>query len=140
MKRNKSILSKIIGKNAIDLDPGDILYSKKSKCYWIYLGKDKDIEADDSVDASKDDIVHVKCGLWTSDYISKLSFEPEKMFKVNDDIVFHFKFTSDRTLDSIISQVKSEDEIYIMTLKDDELSALNAAYTLYDIKNSNKRS
>ena len=127
----------------VELDPGDIIYYKDTNTYWIYLGKDENISY--STDPSNSNIyeakiVNNKCGLWTSDQISKLAFDTTQMFKVNDDIAFHFKFKDNKSIDDIIDKFKSEEAVYIMTLKDEQLSALNAAYTLYNIKNSNKRS
>ena len=57
MKQNKSFLNKLIGKSNIELEPGDILYFKKSKTYWIYIGRDLDYnqnENSDPNDISKD--------------------------------------------------------------------------------------
>ena len=125
MKQNKSFLNKLIGKNKIELEPGDILYFKDNKTYWLYTGKDID----------NTDEEHLKCGLWSSEYISKLSFDSSQMYKVNNDIVFHFKFKDNKSLDYIADNIKSGNAIYIMTLNAEELNALNAVYTLYDIKN-----
>ena len=142
MKRNKSILSKLFGKNEIVLDPGDIFFLLDTKTYWIYLGKDEDVTPNgpgDELHASKDGIVHYKNGLWSSDYIAKMPYDPEQMYKVNNDIVFHFKFEDNRSFEDILKHFKNDKITYIMTLNSEELSALNAAYTLYNIK-SNKRS
>jgi hypothetical protein len=140
MKLNKSILNKLIRKDIVELEPGDILYFNDKKTYWIYLGKDTEVtEPDKSVwtdnDKSKDGIVHVKTGLWTSTYMTKMQYDPSAMFKINDDIVFHFKFIESKSLASIINDIKSNNILYIKTLNAEELSALNAAYTLYYIKN-----
>ena len=137
MKQNKSFLNKLIGKSNIELEPGDILYFKKSKTYWIYIGRDLDYnqnENSDPNDISKDGIIHIKRGLWTSDYITKMKYDPDQMFKVNDGIIFHFKFKDDKSLAAIESAFKADNVLYIMTLKSEELGALNASYTLYDIK------
>ena len=76
MKLNKSFLNKLIKKNEVELDPGDILYFKDAQTYWIYTGKDSDITDPDKniwkdKDISKDGIVHCKNGLWTSAYMTK---------------------------------------------------------------------
>ena len=138
MKQNKSFFNKLIGKSSIELEPGDILYFKKTKTYWIYLGKDFDNENTENCkpeDISKDGIVHIKYGLWSSDYIKKMTFDDNQMFKVNNDIVFHYKFKDDKSLAVLEKEFKEDNVLFIMTLKNEELGALNASLTLYDIKN-----
>lgn len=141
MKQNKSFFGKLLGKKLIELEPGDIFYFKSAKAYWVYIGEEEIIteNIDENYkpeDISGDGCVYLLHGINALDYIKKLSFNKELMYKVNDDIIFHFKFIHNRSIDSINKAYKENDAIYIMTLKEEELKALKAAFTLFTIKES----
>lgn len=142
MKVHKSFLNKLIGRSYIEIEKGDIFYFNSNKGYWICLEENPDnMVVENGIEVKEGDKLYK--GVNGLDYIQKIKFSADSMYevKVSDTTIkFHFKFKHSRLLSEIEKAYKSGDAVYITTISEDQIKELMMVYTLYNIKENNKRS